>query len=252
MGLSFSDIADFGADLLGLDSDNKANEANMKMNKKRLEWDKYLANNQMLIRAGDAKRSGIHPLYAIGAGTHTPNAQFIGAEGQGDAIRNIGSKLANRSNQKALQDLQKKNIEADIALKMARASEVAKRTSKINSQQDQDIIGLEMHGGTIKSKARDKAVKTPLGKQFKLGHDTPVQLFEEEYGQVAAELYGFQRYLKDRNFFNSQKLGKEFFRLMRAASSRGAKSQKAKMVYKANRLLFGKYFADYMRSRQRR
>jgi hypothetical protein len=189
-------------DLLGMKSDHDANKANQQMQydfaQKGIQW-----------KVKDAKKAGIHPLYAMGASTQSPSFKV---DGQGDNIRNIADKLVNRE----LQQLQKRNIEADIALKMARASEVSRRSQNMNSQQDADVVraGEIVQPGAIatpKSKPLKKPtklelrdslegtqVKTPGG-NFTIGPETPISIIEETYGQIISEVLGVWKAFSDLN-----------------------------------------------------
>jgi hypothetical protein len=131
----FGDILGFAGDLLGIKSQESANDQNIKMQRE-------FAQKGIRWKVSDAKKAGIHPLYALGASTHMPTASIKGSQ---DAIRSAGDRLGNIADghTRRIKGLTEKNLEADIALKMARASEVAKRAQKLNSQQDFDLLSAE-------------------------------------------------------------------------------------------------------------
>lgn len=162
-------------------------------------------------RVEDARKAGIHPLYALGANVYNEPPAKIGGKNKtnyGDAIRGAADTFYNSQ----LRKKQLASIDADITLKMARASEVSRRAQNMNSQQDGDIaqvsgLKLSKDKKDIQSAAAGLNAVTALGHKIKVGKQTPVQFYEEEYGQIAAELYGLMKYLNDRNYFNSRQLG---------------------------------------------
>lgn len=81
-----------------------------------------LAKHSIKIRTDDAKNSGIHPLYALGAPTMSTNSF---TSGMGSAVADAGSKLGRAISNDYEKTLQKKNLEniqADINLKNAQAT----------------------------------------------------------------------------------------------------------------------------------
>jgi hypothetical protein len=139
-------------------------------------------------RVADARAAGVHPLYALG-GSGSPSQQF--------SPGGAGEKILTR----ATSD----NIEADTALKLARAAEIRKGLQDANSKQDdmytKPVDGqMVQPGGHVKTVAPSKKtiqdnlkglhIITPDGRKIKIDKSTPVSVIEETLGQIAAEVFG--------------------------------------------------------------
>ncbi len=114
--MDFGSLISAGASLLG------GNSAKKEANKQR-KHDFMMANNQIKFRVNDAKRSGVHPLYALGAPSHSPSPINTGAMGQ--AIANAGDAIGrgiSSAYEKQLKAKNLENIQADIDLKKAQAT----------------------------------------------------------------------------------------------------------------------------------
>lgn len=186
---------------------NEASKSRKSTNKSNVAMNYDFAQNSIQWKTEDAKKAGIHPLYAMGASTMNPSFSVQGGNEMGEAIRDIANKLPSD-----LEALQKKNIEADIALKMARASEVAKRTQSLNSQQDSVILEdnpkprKELH-----SKRQD--IKTIIGGLMpdKSPGYIDANRIPERYGDEAKDILGLVALWNDfwrkkgANFRNSNK-----------------------------------------------
>ena len=103
-------MLDFVGDLLGFASDQKTA-------KKNIKYQREFAQKGIGWRVQDAKESGIHPLYAIGANT----ASFQPVSGSGHHLSNAGESAQNALNDRRAKEynnlLQEKNLQkmdADI------------------------------------------------------------------------------------------------------------------------------------------
>lgn len=107
-------IISAGSSLLGGlfgDSDAKKN--------RQMQMD--LAKNQIKYRVEDAKQSGIHPLYALGA---SPQSFTPVSSPLGDSVSRAGSQIAggvSNSYERKLQELNLQNVQADIDLKKSQS-----------------------------------------------------------------------------------------------------------------------------------
>lgn len=233
--------ASLGLQGLGMYSDYKANKQNLALQKD-------FANNSIQWKVADARKAGIHPLYALGASTNMPTFKI---SGQGDNLRDMARSVDNMG----LTQLQKKSIQADIALKMARASEISRKAQNANSQQDQDIINLQPGGHAVKgnkdiqSNLKGYDVVTPLGHRINVSPTTPVSIIEEEYGELPALLYGTAKWLADRNFLNGKAIGDKFARL---AHKWKTDRRAAQRFYEGKKYFYGKYLSQYLAAKSRR
>jgi hypothetical protein len=149
-------------------------------------------------RVADAKAAGVHPLYALG-GSGSPSQQFR----PGGA----GEKILTR--------VTSDNIEADTALKMARAAEIRKGLQDANSSQDKEEIERFQPGvvvdktGGLESAAKGKYIINPVtGQRVRIGSGTSKEFLESEYDEVTAFIYSAMKSLVDHNFFDGKKKGK--------------------------------------------
>lgn len=82
---------------LNRNSAEKQAEANMAFAREQFEFQKSMAQNAVSWKVDDAKRAGIHPLYALGAPTISPSAVSVGDSGNtshvGDAVSSMGQDI---------------------------------------------------------------------------------------------------------------------------------------------------------------
>ena len=113
----------------------------------------HLAKNSIKYRVEDAKQSGIHPLYALGAPTMSLPAQQINTN-FGEAGRSL-EKTINKGYENELKAKNLENIQADINLKNAqsenfiadakKASNMQRVNQTMRSNKDSDTKPPEMY-----------------------------------------------------------------------------------------------------------
>ena len=119
--------------------------------KKNRELQREFAQNTVQWRVEDAKKAGLHPLYALG---HTGASYNPVSSPMGQAISDAGnaiSKGVSNAYEKELQKLNLENVRADIKLKESqslgyiadakRASNIAMSGMKSNGANDKTMIG---------------------------------------------------------------------------------------------------------------
>ena len=141
-----------------------------------------LAKNTIKYRTQDAKASGIHPLYALGAPSMSMTPVM---SGQGDSIAQAGDAVGrgiSTGYEKQLQQKNLENIQADIDLKKAQSAnyvmEAKKASNLMMRQQTGRIAGNENDvkiGGT----------KINQNKGWSNAED-----IETRYGDLVSWLYG--------------------------------------------------------------
>lgn len=120
--------------LLGSKSNDKATAANIDAQKNAVSW-----------RVADAKRAGIHPLAALGVPTAGPVATASNALGEG--IAGAGQAVANYASNREMADLQRQQIEANIAKTYAdRAASITASGASLTQQRwiEQQIMDSKL------------------------------------------------------------------------------------------------------------
>lgn len=157
-------------------------------------------------RVIDAKKAGVHPLFALGASvgaspTISAGADNSMASGVEAAAQQTGNALQSWGNRKiaaverdlgirqAEANISRTEAERDLALAQAAASTDAMLRQRANVTQDLN--------GQIEAPPKPRTLYTPAGEQ-KTGPTMPQQEYEDEYGGVVGELYGMMRWLQDR------------------------------------------------------
>lgn len=164
--------------------------------------DHEYAKNFIRWRVKDAKKAGIHPLYALGAPAVGSSAS-VGASGDGilDGLRDVGSaasaieqrKLQARANQRA-------DAQADAEIAESRA-----RARAADAQAYRDFVTTSLQASNLQRTAAKANVKQdiaqditlPGGSKFTPGGASKTERVEEEYGGIASEVYGLSRLIED-------------------------------------------------------
>lgn len=130
-------IVSAGASLFGA---KKNSDTQKQINEQNLQAQREFAQNSIQWRVNDAKKAGLHPLYALGANTtsYTPSAQ---ASNFGDGIAQAGSALGqgiasiNFQQQKNAR-LQNELLESQIESQKLQNSAFAKSLGQQSNQQN--------------------------------------------------------------------------------------------------------------------
>jgi hypothetical protein len=176
-------------------ADSATSSGNSSRIKKGLELFPEIAGNAgdtaVQRRVADARKAGIHPLYALGANTYQDKGYEVRTKkDSGEAIRDIIGRMLPSKLEKA----QLRNLDADYALKMARASEIAKRVQESNSGQDKDIVDVEPYRLPAHAQKSAKAskhglyLKTPIGGLLYKNDQVTKQQLEDQTGEIVGEI----------------------------------------------------------------
>lgn len=200
-----------------------AHDSRMKRSERRQERinrrdsDRLWAN-QLTIRAADARRAGIHPVFAMGAPTFGPSNK-IGAAGtrRGDPGGIIRSKAEHerQSRLDALAADESKSRSAaqaaaaarDYALEQKADSETALNNQKLNSQQDYEVLTL------------------PSGRKIIVNNPGFADNLQRHYGDAIEQL-GIMQYEKD--FREHIKAQKELEQLLKNRANKPRLTESAK------------------------
>lgn len=163
-------------------------------------------------RVADAKKAGIHPLYALGASpgaspTMSMSGQHDSGSGLGDGIASAGSAIATGLQNKQANDIaqaqlaeQAKNNQAqrfrdrasgmrDLAAAFAATSAAKTSESKVNQQRTQPNVS-DIPEPMKEDKGWTGSITTPTGKFQQRGKRTPASEVAERYGGAAEEIFG--------------------------------------------------------------
>lgn len=127
--------------LLGSKSAKDANEQNAEAARQSAELQKEFAKNGVRWKVEDAKKAGVHPLYALGANTHSFAPVSVGAQpdySMANAVKDMGQDIsrsvqATRTHQEQeLSKLQLASAKADLEGKIIDNQIRASQFQKIN------------------------------------------------------------------------------------------------------------------------
>ena len=116
-------VGDVVSGLFGKDQLNTANQNSERMYRNRLQW-----------TVEDAKKAGIHPIYAIGSGAGNSSASTFHGNPMGDAVRNATHSIGSRIQQAKQNELNERLVEAQIGELAARSKESEAIANYNNSQ----------------------------------------------------------------------------------------------------------------------
>lgn len=170
--------------LFGQSSQEKMAEQNIKLQRefaqKGIQW-----------KAADALKAGIHPLYAMGAQTHSFAPVSVGdslGPAMASASQDIGSAVARGMTGPERVSSFNKAVQGLTLDKMALENQL------LSSQ----IARLSGPGGAGVALPDDRvAMEDPFGVLQAIGPGAPAQAVENEYGDISA-IEGGYRYLRDR------------------------------------------------------
>lgn len=152
----------FGTDLAGAEKEaaKKNRQYQQSINQQNIEYQresreleykraKEFAQHGIQWKARDATAAGLHPLFAMGAGTSNYSPQFIGGQHETGSFRRAGTRglnLVNLAQIKAI-NAQASRDEAAAALDLSRAARLDDRT---NTTQDGELFTGEVKPGVVK------------------------------------------------------------------------------------------------------
>jgi hypothetical protein len=165
-------------------------------------------------RVDDAKRAGIHPLYALGAGTNSPVLTYGSgprdavagglATGIGDAVTSAGrSYIARREREKQ----QRQQMARQGVLDAASVRESDSRTALAAAQREESFMRQQLMAAQIAKLSQsgqnnpglfaEKTLPYPSGYKWKTGASVGQQEMEDQYGGIVGEIYGVNRFMRD-------------------------------------------------------
>lgn len=155
---------------MGSSSASKAAKINQRINEANLKAQYDFAQNGIKYRVADAKQSGIHPLFALGAQTYSPSISSIGATADnswGNAVSDMGQNIGRavaakqtaeeRSYNTAVQSLGLEKMKLENDLLRAQTTQVHAATNpsypstssvfNMPGQGNSGVVGFDNDGG---------------------------------------------------------------------------------------------------------
>lgn len=183
-----------------------ANAANAQQAAENIKLQKKFAQEGIRWKVADAKAAGIHPLYALGASTHSFAPVSVGAEpvtGMAQGLAAAGQDVScaiNATRTGAEQNAAVAKTMADLSVKnMALRNDLlSAQISKINQAGSSPPMGGDRSTQVFEN---SPALKTP-------GIERKAEDVEAEYGELASDAAGGVRALRDALRAHGVPLGK--------------------------------------------
>lgn len=208
--------------LFGSKSDKKAEAAaEAQRLQAQHQFDQQM-DHKIRRQVADAKRAGIHPLYALGgsigasptisiAGGNIPGQSQLGSH-MADAAHNIAGAMFPTPKDKTQAEQNQQLFEANLG----RIKSETAANLMLAQQREAQIAAQKLNAmRTVTDYKEPSEIKTPLG-NLELGPHTTQQEVEDQYGGIVGEAYGLSRFARDtytqfdkknreRGFYNSKK-----------------------------------------------
>lgn len=190
-------IAGAVGSIFGASSASKSAE---KINAQNIALQKEFAQQGVRWKVDDAKAAGIHPLYALGAQTHSFTPNLVGATTPDYANigQNLGSAIeATRTQsekaegfQKTVQDLtlQKMGLENQVLATQLRLANSPGRGPGMPGGPTTAVIDGQPNSATTFQSGGVKILVNP---------NTPAQKWEDQYGEIGGEIGGMSNFITD-------------------------------------------------------
>lgn len=183
--------------LMNQDAQRSANALNRKLNNDNIQLQREFAQNGVSWKVEDAKRAGIHPLYALGANTHSFAPASIGATADtsmGDAVSNMGqdisrAMMAGKSQEERdLMNLQKLSLQADVEGKhldnLLRLQNLDRSNNQIGPPLPSAAGGGMSGVGSVKVKPSEVFASQAAGSGVQSGMINTLQYTRETNGNI--------------------------------------------------------------------
>lgn len=181
----------------------KARKSQEKMMQQQLQYQREFAQNGISWRVADAKRAGLHPLYALGGSgaTYSPMSTVGTDSGMSDAFSKVGQAISNRqtSEEKAMSGLRLENAKLNNDLLKAQINNINRETSLAS-------VGQSPAGAAIKAAYQSQSsVGKSSGKVEGFDQSTPdIRLVEKGSGNYTyAPAKDRADWLQDLSFANT-------------------------------------------------
>lgn len=160
------------------------------------ELQREFAQNGIRWKVEDAKKAGIHPLYALGAQTTAYSPISVGSPDFATGGQNLGSAIQAMTTPKEKMDGFAKTVQGLTLEKMGLENEVLRSQLRMVNQ---PARGPGMPGGAslIDGQGNSAPSVNIGGFKFKVGSETAAQDAENQYGEIGGEIAGASKLFTD-------------------------------------------------------
>lgn len=168
--------------------------ATREANDKNYKAQKEFAQQGLRWKVEDAKKAGIHPVYAVGAPTQSFSPSFVGDTAMGQSMASAGQDIGRAVATTATgPERQYQAQMAALALDRAGLENELLRT-QIRRQVVETGPSFPVAGGDAQI---PPGVLRTVGGDLVLGPHSTAQQAETEYGEVVGDVHGISRWLHD-------------------------------------------------------
>lgn len=154
-----------------------SNMYSKKAAKRAYRYQRKLLSNQIQWKVADAKKAGIHPLYALGAQSASYSSPIDGGPNPGEGIMQAGqaiggavSRIGGRGERKE-QALRNQLLAAQIGETDARTQAIQSETARNLQNAQSQVAGAEKQLGIMDENSPSKVATVDMGPQFIYEYD---------------------------------------------------------------------------------
>lgn len=162
-----------------------SDRATARQTDKNIGMQTEFAKNAVQWKVEDAKKAGVHPLFALGANTTSFSPVPVTGSATGDAIARGGAAIAKSMSESKMKKLQTDLVEAQIQESRSRSIAALAQAKATNAEAD--FVTKQAIESAHRRDTQLKINDIPITKDTSWS-DT--QDMEDRYGDVAGALYG--------------------------------------------------------------
>jgi hypothetical protein len=180
--IGIPNIFNAGAQILGGVLSDRSSAS---QNAQNVAYQKEFAQKGIQWKVEDAKKAGLHPLYALGAQTTSFSPVPVTGSATGDAIARAGANVVKSMSQSKMNKLQTDLVEAQIQESRSRSIAALAQAKATNAEAD--FVTKQAIESAHRRDTQLKAGGVPITKD---PNWSDTQEMEDRYGDVAGSLYG--------------------------------------------------------------
>lgn len=180
--IGLGNVFNAGAQILG---GVMSDRSTSRQNAQNVAYQKEFAQKGVQWKVEDAKKAGLHPLYALGANTTSFSPVPVTGSATGDAIARGASNIVKNMSQSKMNKLQTDLVEAQIQESRSRSIAALAQAKATNAEAD-----FVTKQAIESAHARDTQLKAGGVPITKDSNWSDTQDMEDRYGDVAGAIYG--------------------------------------------------------------